>query len=75
MTVDIKKLTKDFGKKVRIERIKFEISQEELAEKANISVATLSKIERGLVLPTVETAARIADALNTTLATIFTFDF
>ena len=41
---------------------------EDLAEFAGISVATLSKLERGLVLPTVETSFRLAKALNMTIS-------
>ena len=70
-----------FSRLVRIdrralnERIKAEISQEDLAEFAGISVATLSKLERGLVLPTVETSFRLAKALNMTMSELFTFNF
>ena len=75
MIDELKKLQKDLGKQIHIERIKAEISQEDLAEFAGISVATLSKLERGLVLPTVETSFRLAKALNMTMSELFTFIF
>ncbi len=75
MIDELKKLQKDLGKQIHIERIKAEISQEDLAEFAGISVATLSKLERGLVLPTVETSFRLAKALNMTMSELFTFNF
>ncbi len=75
MVTDLNKLPKDLGKKIHIERIKAEISQEELAEWAGVSVATLSKLERGVVLPTLETATRIANALQLTLPELFTFGY
>ncbi len=75
MITDLNKLPKDLGKKIHIERIKAEISQEELAEWAGVSVATLSKLERGVVLPTLETATRIANALQLTLPELFTFGY
>ena len=75
MIDELKKLQKDLGKQIHIERIKAEISQEDLAEFAGISVATFSKLERGLVLPTVETSFRLAKALNMTMSELFTFNF
>lgn len=75
MVTDLNKLPKNLGKKIHIERIKAEISQEELAEWAGVSVATLSKLERGVVLPTLETATRIANALQLTLPELFTFGY
>jgi DNA-binding XRE family transcriptional regulator len=75
MKVDLKKLRKDFGKKVQIERIKNDISQEELAYRAEIHRTTLGAIENGKTPPNIETAAKIAAALNITLSRLFDFDF
>ena len=50
--------------KFRVAREKKGISQEELAEKANINRTTLSKIESGIRNATLETLMRIASALG-----------
>ena len=36
------------GSRVRLERMKNDISQEELAEKAHLSIRTISDLERGI---------------------------
>jgi transcriptional regulator with XRE-family HTH domain len=46
-------------------------TQEELAERAQISVSFLSMIERGERIPHVETLAAIASALGVTLSELF----
>ena len=50
--------------KFRTARKEKGISQEELAEKANINRTTLSKIESGIRNATLETLMRIASALG-----------
>ncbi len=47
------------------------LTQEELAERADISVSFLSMIERGERAPHIETLARIAEALDVELAELF----
>jgi transcriptional regulator with XRE-family HTH domain len=46
-------------------------TQEELAQRAHISVSFLSMIERGERIPHVETLAEIASALSVTLSELF----
>jgi transcriptional regulator with XRE-family HTH domain len=46
-------------------------TQEELADRAHISVSFLSMIERGERIPHVETLAAIASALGVTLSELF----
>ena len=46
MKKDIRLL--ELGNRIRFERLKQNISQEKLAEMANVSVRTISDIERGL---------------------------
>lgn len=46
-------------------------TQEELAERAHISVSFLSMIERGERMPHVETLAAIAEALGVSLSELF----
>jgi len=53
------------AKNIKRARKKLELTQEQLAVKAGIPYATLSKIESGQVTnPTVSTLKKIADALN-----------
>lgn len=53
------------AKNIKSARKKLELTQEQLAVKAGIPYATLSKIESGQVTnPTVSTLKKIADALN-----------
>lgn len=47
------------------------VTQEDLAERADISVSFLSMIERGERAPHIETLARIAEALEVELAELF----
>lgn len=53
-----------FAANLKAERNRKFLSQEELAEKANVSSQTISKLERGVQTPTLYTALDIAVALN-----------
>ena len=64
MGTDTNNLPKLIGKRIRIERIKREIAQEELAEKADIHRTTMSKVERGIGYPAMDTLVKIANALD-----------
>jgi len=50
------------------------LTQEGLAEAADVSVDFISLIERGQRAPSFDTLERLADALGTTVADLFTFD-
>jgi transcriptional regulator with XRE-family HTH domain len=56
-----------FGDKMTMLRKQKNISQVELAEKTSISRDGISKYERGDIVPSVEYAKRIADALGVSL--------
>lgn len=56
----------DFGKRVKQKRIESNLTQEELAEKADLSVGYIGMIERGKRLPSLDTFVIIADELNAT---------
>ena len=53
-----------FAENLKAERNRKFLSQEELAEKANLSSQTVSKLERGVQTPTLYTALDIANALE-----------
>jgi len=59
------------GKNIREERKKSGLTQEELAEKADISANFLGHIERGTKRPTLDTLKKIADVLQTPIGTLF----
>ncbi len=62
-----------FGKRIRELRMRAGLSQEDLAESAQISVDFVSLIERGINAPSFETLERLATALG--LAPRDLFDF
>lgn len=68
------KIVKLFGMKVRVERVKRSLSQETLAELANLNRRTISTIETGESVASIETAASIARGLGMDLDKLFIFD-
>ena len=64
-------LLKKFGKNVKIERIKKDLTQEQLAEAVDISQRALSAIERGENFVTSETIDKLLKILNTTSEELF----
>ncbi len=67
-------IVKALGQRIRQLRYQANMSQEELAFTAGLNAAHLGQIERGLKKPTIETVNQIAEALNTPLNILFTFD-
>jgi transcriptional regulator with XRE-family HTH domain len=70
MSVRHRTLTR-FGLNVRRRREAAGLSQEALAEKAELDRTYISGIERGIRNPTVLSAARVAAALKTPLSDLF----
>jgi len=62
------------GKAVRFYRKQRRLSQAELAEKADISITFLSKIERGIKFPTSETLSGLANGLGVEVYQLFRND-
>lgn len=60
MQYDLKK----FGRLIKVERIKNDLTQEELAEKLNVSTRTVSLIESGLQHPKFFLVVAMAYALK-----------
>jgi len=55
----------NLGKKIKELRLKYHLSQDELARKADVPYTTLTKIETGVIKnPSVYVVAKIAKALN-----------
>ncbi len=71
-TRDIK-LVKRFGKHVRSLRIANGLSQEALANEAEIPISQIGRIERGEINPTLSTISALAHALNSSLKSMMDF--
>jgi putative transcriptional regulator len=67
----VRKLDPD-GAVVHRLRLERGVTQERLAFKAHVTIATLSRIERGVTAPTVGTLRKIAPALGVSLAELVT---
>ncbi len=66
---------KEVGKRIRAERRKQDLTQEKLAEMANISDSFLGHIERGGRTLSIETLAKLANALNLSIEYIICGEF
>ena len=62
------------GKGIRFYRQQRQLSQAALAEKADISITFLSKIERGIKYPTSDTVSAIANGLGVEVYELFRHD-
>lgn len=59
-----KNIYETIGKRIRVERKKLSLTQEELASKAHIGTKFLSSIERCATKPSLETFIKISEALG-----------
>ena len=64
-------LCRHFGQKIYKLRTDINITQEELAFRANISPSYMSAIERGITDTTISTAKHLAKALNVNIIDLF----
>ena len=71
--MDSNNLQSAFGCKLKILRKIRNLTQESLAEKAEISPEYLSKIERGTVSPSFMVITRLAKSLNIEVVELFDF--
>lgn len=67
MSIIIHMMHKKISMKIKIERIKRNLTQEQLAELADLDRSTVSKIERNIISPTIVTLEKIANAFNMTI--------
>ena len=67
-------LKKQFGMRLRLLRIQQQMTQEQLAAAANISVDFLSLIERGKSSPSFANLEKLARALKVPVQELFNFD-
>lgn len=57
-----------FGSKLAALRKGLRISQSEVAKQLGTSISVISRYERGEMLPSIDTAKRLADVLGTSIA-------
>lgn len=67
-------ITKNVDLNLRFRRMKRGLSQEDLAELSGVSQATIGSVERGEKSQSVQTLAKVANALNIDLYKLFIFD-
>jgi transcriptional regulator with XRE-family HTH domain len=67
------KLLKKFGKHLRELRVAKKLSQEGLANEADIPISQIGRIERGEVNPTLSTLNALSDALQISLNELMKF--
>ncbi|MFR5709039.1 helix-turn-helix domain-containing protein [Faecalitalea cylindroides] len=60
------------GTRIKNRRLELNLTQNQLSQKANISITYVSKIEHGHVTPTLETYALLAEILQTDLSKLIT---
>ena len=70
MNDDYGMISEKISKKVKLERNKRDLSQQELAMRAGVDKNTIWKIETGQVSPTIITLEKIAKALEIDFATL-----
>lgn len=66
-------ILKQFGRNIKIERIRIGLSQEQLAEKMDVNVQYLSKIERGKQNMSLKKIVELTNYLEADLKDIFRF--
>lgn len=64
-------IAKDFGVLIRRLRLEMKLSQEEFADQCGLHRTYIGAIERGEKTVTIETALKLAKALNLTLSQVF----
>lgn len=68
---DLQPVEAFFGRRMHELRADRKLSQSDLAEKAGLHKIYVSELERGFKRPSLETAARVLDALKVTFAEFF----
>lgn len=74
MVTKIDEIDKKVGLNIRLERVKRGISQEILADMAGIARSTMGIIERGEQSPSLQTVAKVANALQLDMYKLFLFE-
>lgn len=64
-------LGRRFGTHLRAQRVARDLTQEELAERSELSVDAVRRIERGAFSPSLNTLSALAKGLEISLSTLF----
>jgi transcriptional regulator with XRE-family HTH domain len=72
--MDLENFYKKLGTRIKYLREKANLTQEKLAEKADISLDFMGKIEVNLNKPGLRSLIKLADALNLKVKDFFDFD-
>lgn len=75
MSINISDIDKKVGMNIRVERIRKNISQEGLADMAELARSTMGIVERGEKSPSLQTIAKISNALNIDIRKLFDFEW
>ena len=67
-------LRKQFGKRLKTLRRQSGLTQEQLAEQAQVSVDFLSLVERGINAPSFDNLEKLAKALDVSVRELFEFE-
>lgn len=67
-------LSRQLGERIKRIRKAAKLTQGRLAEKTNLSVEYISRLERGVAQPSFSTLAIIAESLNVTIKDFFDFE-
>lgn len=59
---------------IKVWRAKFDITQQELAQKAKVSRKTISTLERGVYMPSVGLALKLAEIFETQVEDVFSLN-
>ncbi|RJQ41882.1 MAG: XRE family transcriptional regulator [Nitrospiraceae bacterium] len=70
-----KKVGKLIGAQIARIRKEREITQAQLAETIDVTVETISRLERGVSIPSLKTIETISHALNVTMKELFDFEY
>lgn len=65
----------ELGNRIRLERMKRDMSQEKLAEIANVSIRTISDIERGITDIRYTNLLQISEAFGMSISEFLAFKF
>ena len=66
-------IDKQIGNKIRKTRLSKQLTQAKLGELVNLSVESISRLERGAAFPSLKTIKKIADSLDIELKKFFDF--
>lgn len=72
MSKNVEKLIGEQIAKIRKER---ELTQSQLAEMIDVSTETISRLERGVSIPSLKTLENISKALHSSLKDLFDFEY